>query len=193
MLSAIYFLALQRVQIDDACTHTHTHTHTHMLSGSCKSDCSFALLNFAVWYWNTFLNVIMLYIILMCIYCFIFFFANELTFCIFYIYTNMATKFCLICYIHLTSCQPTTTSSSISATLHGKLEKEMAPHSSVLAWRIPGTEEPGGLPSGGSHRVRHDWSDFEAAAWKTLPQPARVINSFQEFTDPEAQISVLQE
>ena len=36
------------------------------------------------------------------------------------------------------------------------LEKEMATHSSVLAWRIPGTEEPGGLPSVGSHRVRHD-------------------------------------
>ena len=36
------------------------------------------------------------------------------------------------------------------------LEKEMATHSSVLAWRIPGTEEPGGLPSMGSHRVRHD-------------------------------------
>ena len=36
------------------------------------------------------------------------------------------------------------------------LEKEMAAHSSVLAWRIPGTEEPGGLPSMGSHRVRHD-------------------------------------
>ena len=36
------------------------------------------------------------------------------------------------------------------------LEKEMAPHSSVLAWRIPGTGEPGGLPSMGSHRVRHD-------------------------------------
>ena len=36
------------------------------------------------------------------------------------------------------------------------LEKEMAPHSSVLAWRIPGTEEPGGLPSMGSHRVGHD-------------------------------------
>ena len=36
------------------------------------------------------------------------------------------------------------------------LEKEMAPHSSVLAWRIPGTAEPGGLPSMGSHRVRHD-------------------------------------
>ena len=35
-------------------------------------------------------------------------------------------------------------------------EKEMAPHSSVLAWRIPGTGEPGGLPSIGLHRVRHD-------------------------------------
>ena len=36
------------------------------------------------------------------------------------------------------------------------LEKEMATHSSVLAWRIPGMGEPGGLPSMGSHRVRHD-------------------------------------
>ena len=36
------------------------------------------------------------------------------------------------------------------------LEKEMATHSSVLAWRIPGTGEPGGLPSKGSHRVGHD-------------------------------------
>ena len=36
------------------------------------------------------------------------------------------------------------------------LEKEMATHSSVLAWRIPGTGEPGGLPSTGSHRVGHD-------------------------------------
>ena len=36
------------------------------------------------------------------------------------------------------------------------LEKEMATHSSILAWRIPGTGEPGGLPSMGSHRVRHD-------------------------------------
>ena len=43
------------------------------------------------------------------------------------------------------------------------LEKEMATHSSVLAWRIPGTEEPGGLPSMGSHRVGHDWSDSAAA------------------------------
>ena len=44
------------------------------------------------------------------------------------------------------------------------LEKEMATHSSVLAWRIPGTAEPGGLPSMGSHRVGHDLSDLAAAA-----------------------------
>ena len=44
------------------------------------------------------------------------------------------------------------------------LEKEMATHSSVLAWRIPGTAEPGGLPSMGSHRVGHDWSALAAAA-----------------------------
>ena len=43
------------------------------------------------------------------------------------------------------------------------LEKEMATHSSVLAWRIPGTGEPGRLPSVGSHRVGHDWSDLAAA------------------------------
>ena len=44
------------------------------------------------------------------------------------------------------------------------LEKEMATHSSVLAWRISGTREPGGLPSMGSHRVGHDRSDLAAEA-----------------------------
>ena len=44
------------------------------------------------------------------------------------------------------------------------LEKEMATHPSVLAWRIPGTGEPGGLPSMGSHKVEHDWSNLAAAA-----------------------------
>ena len=44
------------------------------------------------------------------------------------------------------------------------LEKEMAIHSSALAWRIPGTAEPGGLPTMGLHRVGHDWSDSAAAA-----------------------------
>ena len=44
------------------------------------------------------------------------------------------------------------------------MEKEMATHSSALAWRIPGMAEPGGLLSMGSHRVGHDWSDLAAAA-----------------------------
>ena len=44
------------------------------------------------------------------------------------------------------------------------LEKEMATHSSVLAWRIPGMGEPGGLPSMGLHRVGHDWRDLASAA-----------------------------
>ena len=38
------------------------------------------------------------------------------------------------------------------------LEEDMATHSSILAWRIPGMEEPGGLQSMGSQRVRHDWA-----------------------------------
>ena len=44
------------------------------------------------------------------------------------------------------------------------LEKEMATHSSILAWRISGMGEPGGLPSMGLHRVGHDWSNAAAAA-----------------------------
>ena len=47
--------------------------------------------------------------------------------------------------------------SNFTFTFHfHALEKEMATHSSILAWRIPGTEEPGGLPSMGSQRVGHD-------------------------------------
>ena len=56
----------------------------------------------------------------------------------------------------------TTSSSIYKASL--RLEKDMATHSSILAWRIPGTEEPGGLLSMGSHRVEHDWSALAAAA-----------------------------
>ena len=49
------------------------------------------------------------------------------------------------------------TESDTTERLHfPELEKEMATHSSILAWRIPRTEEPGGLPSMGSHRVGHD-------------------------------------
>ena len=54
--------------------------------------------------------------------------------------------------------------SAFTFTFHfHALEKEMATHSSVLAWRIPGTGEPGGLPSMASRRVGHDWSDLAAA------------------------------
>ena len=56
--------------------------------------------------------------------------------------------------------------SDFTFTFHfDPLEKEMATHSSVLAWRIPGTGKPGGLPSMGSHRVLHDWSDLAVAVW----------------------------
>ena len=54
--------------------------------------------------------------------------------------------------------------SNVTFTFHfHALEKEMATHSSVLAWRIQGTSEPGGLLSMGSHRVGHDRSDLAAA------------------------------
>ena len=45
----------------------------------------------------------------------------------------------------------------------------MATHSSVLTWRIPGTVEPGGLPSMRSHRVRHHWRDLAAVSWASYP------------------------
>ena len=55
--------------------------------------------------------------------------------------------------------------SNFTFTFHfHALEKEMATHSSVLAWRIPWMGEPGGLPSMGSHRVGYDWSNLAAAA-----------------------------
>ena len=59
------------------------------------------------------------------------------------------------------------------------LEKEMATHSSVLPWRIPGTGEPGGLPSMGSHRVGHDWSDLAAAAAVSCWYYILIILKFQ--------------
>ena len=55
------------------------------------------------------------------------------------------------------------------------LEKEMATHSSVLAWRIPGTAEPGGLLSMGSHRIGHNWSDLAAAAAAANLIPKMVV------------------
>ena len=56
----------------------------------------------------------------------------------------------------------------------------MATHSSVLAWRIPGTGEPSGLPSMGSHRVGHDWSDLAAAA---ATEAEAIKKRWQEYTE----------
>ena len=56
---------------------------------------------------------------------------------------------------------------------------EMAPHSSTLAWKIPWAEEPGGLQSMGSRRVRHDWATslslFTFMHWRRKWQPTRVL------------------
>ena len=62
------------------------------------------------------------------------------------------------------------------------LDKEIATHSSVLAWRIQGMGEPGGLPSMGSHRVGHDWSDLAVAAavFNIFSAPYK-IPSFMDF------------
>ena len=61
------------------------------------------------------------------------------------------------------------------------LEKEMATHSNVLAWRIPGMGEPGGLPSMGSHRVGHDWSDLKQ---QQQPITSRVQSIFVHYIFP---------
>ena len=54
----------------------------------------------------------------------------------------------------------------------------MATHSSVLAWRIPGTGKPGGLQSMGLHRVGHDWSDLAAAAARSLWENIKCTNIY---------------
>ena len=58
----------------------------------------------------------------------------------------------------------------------------MATHSSVLAWRISRTEEPGGLPSLGSQRVGHDWSDLAAAVAATLHSPELFTKFFKNWS-----------
>ena len=67
------------------------------------------------------------------------------------------------------------------------MEKEIATHSSIVAWRIPGTEEPSGLPSMGSHRVGHDWSDLAAAA--AASSFYRVLTSF--FITQQIEINLI--
>ena len=56
------------------------------------------------------------------------------------------------------------------------LEEEMATHSSILALKTPGTEEPGGLLSVGSHRVGHDWSNLAAAAARSFFSASQIDN-----------------
>ena len=80
------------------------------------------------------------------------------------------------------------------------LEKEMATHSSVLTWRVPGMAEPGGLPSMGLHRVGHDWSDLAEAhtfmhtysiaiiilflknIWEYISEESNIIHSFEDMS-----------
>ena len=72
----------------------------------------------------------------------------------------------------------------------------MATHFSVLAWRIPGTVEPGGLPSMGSHRVGHKWSDLAAAAAhatqsnaQNSPSQAQIFKmDLEEAEEPETKL-----
>ena len=72
--------------------------------------------------------------------------------------------------------------SDFTVTFHfHALEKKMATHSSVLAWRIPGTGEPGGLPSMGSHRVQHDWSDLAVSRGYTLKFIVTRIRSWNSY------------
>ena len=75
------------------------------------------------------------------------------------------------------------TSLSLSTFHFHALEKEMATHSSVLAWRIPGTGKPGGLPSMRSHRVGHDWSDLASAAIYYSVQFSSVAQSCPTLCD----------
>ena len=69
------------------------------------------------------------------------------------------------------------------ACMHA-LEKAMATHSSVLAWRIPGMGEPGGLPSMGSCRVGHDWSYSAAAAEEPVPTAVQSLSCVRLFANP---------
>ena len=69
------------------------------------------------------------------------------------------------------------------------MEKEMATHSSVLAWRIPGTGKPGGSPSMGSHRVGHDCSDLAAAA-AAAAAPYQIYDLQISFSIQEAAFSL---
>ena len=68
-------------------------------------------------------------------------------------------------------------------------EKEMATHSSILAYGIPGTKEPGGLQSMGSHRVRHDWSNLAAAAAACFHTSLKILVSvLQSYSNQNSMV-----
>ena len=84
-----------------------------------------------------------------------------------------------ICGIFIYGCLQTWLS-DFTLTFHfHALKKEMATRSTGLAWRIPGTGEPGRLPSMGSHRVRHNWSDLAAAASALVSAVYQSLNLLQ--------------
>ena len=75
---------------------------------------------------------------------------------------------------------------NLLVTRNFPMEKAMAPHSSTLAWKIPWAEEPGGLPSTGSHRVGRDGSDLAAAAAAATGSPQKDLETSRgwEMMDP---------
>ena len=83
------------------------------------------------------------------------------------VFSNLLPIFC--CFLKSSCFLAMTFWEIFMYSRYSSLEKERATHSSVLAWRIPGTGEPGELPSVGLHRVGHDWSDLVAAAADTVP------------------------
>ena len=92
-------------------------------------------------------------------------FSEMLTICILAIYFLSSSFLMVFIFFSLKSVSAWTWLSDFPFTFHfHALEKKMATHSSALACRIPGTGEPGGLPSMGSHRIGQDWSDLAAAA-----------------------------
>ena len=78
------------------------------------------------------------------------------------------------------------TSLSLSLFHFHALEKEMATHSSVLAWRIPGTGEPSGLLSLGSHRVGHDSSDLAATQMEEGDYMLTTSTQTPDWLEPES-------
>ena len=90
-------------------------------------------------------------------------------------------RFCCCCCLSC-KCLPAMQETWVqSLGWEDSLEKEMATHSSIPAWRIPWTEEPGGLQSMGSQRVRHDWA---TSLKRRIESESEVAQSCPTFCDP---------